>query len=65
MSKVTLMYLALLVALLTFVLYGYQSSQPPDEEKIEACNEQVEGMPEGNQNEINRAINQFVECLEN
>ena len=36
----------------------------PDEEQIERCNELVSQMPETNQQEINRSINTFLECLE-
>ena len=56
-------YLTLLTGLLTFVLYRYHDSQPPDQERINRCNELADQMPENNQEEINRSINTFLDCL--
>lgn len=64
MSKSVFIYLTLLVGLFTFLLYQYHASQPPDQQQIERCNELVSQMPEGNEEEINRSINTFLECLE-
>ena len=57
------LYLILLTGLLTFVLYRYHESQPPDQAQVEYCNELVKDMPESTQEEINRSINTFLECL--
>jgi len=57
---------ALLVGLtgvLTYVLYRYHESQPPDQEQIEYCEELVKDMPETTQEEINRSINTYLDCL--
>jgi hypothetical protein len=64
-KKSVFIYLTLLVGLLTFVLYQYRQSQPPDQAQIERCNELVSDMPEGTQEEINRSINTFLNCLAN
>lgn len=63
MNKKLFLYATLLTAVLTWALYRYHSSQPPDQEPIERCNELVSKMPEGTQDEIDRNINTFVECL--
>ena len=65
MKKSVYIYLTLLVGLLTFVLYQYRQSQPPDRAQIERCNELVSDMPEDTQEEINRSINTFLNCLAN
>ncbi len=64
MNKLNLFLVALLTGTLTFALYTYKTSQPPDQEQIERCNEEVAHMPESTQEEINRSINTFIECLE-
>ena len=64
MSKLNLFLIALLTGILTFAIYTYRQSQPPDREQIERCNELVAHMPENTQEEINRSINTFIECLE-
>ena len=63
-SKKVFIYLTLLVGVLTYALYRYHESQPPDQRQIERCNELVSQMPENNEQEINRSINTFFECLE-
>jgi hypothetical protein len=63
MNKKLVVYLIVVTGLLTYVLYRYNRSQPPDQEQIERCNELVSKMPEGTQEEINRNINTFLECL--
>jgi hypothetical protein len=62
-KKSIFIYLTLLVGALTYVLYQYHRSQPPDQEQIERCNELVRDMPENTQEEINRSINTFLDCL--
>jgi len=62
-SKKMFVYLTLLMGLLTYVLYNYHRSQPPDQEQIERCNELVSQMPERTEEEINRSINRFTDCL--
>jgi hypothetical protein len=64
MNKLNLFLIALLTGTLTFALYTYKTSRPPDQEQIERCNEEVAQMPENTQEEINRSINTFIECLE-
>ena len=64
MNKLNLFFIALLTGTLTFAIYKYRESQPPDQEQIERCNELAAQMPENTQQEINRSINTFVECLE-
>jgi predicted histidine transporter YuiF (NhaC family) len=64
-TKTAFIYLTLLVGLVTFVLYSYRESQPPDQQQVERCNQLVSQMPESNEEEINRSINTFLECLEN
>jgi len=64
-SKAVFIYLTLLVGAFTYLLYRYHESQPPDQQQIERCNELVSQMPESNEEEINRSINTFLECLEN
>jgi hypothetical protein len=61
--KSVFIYLTLLVGALTYVLYQYHRSQPPDQEQIDRCNELVRDMPEDTQEEINRSINTFLDCL--
>ena len=56
-------YLALLTGVLTYVFYHYHASRPPDSEDIERCNALADAMPEGNEAEINRSINTFLDCL--
>ena len=63
MGKKTIIYLTLLTGLLTYLLYNYHRSQPPDQEQIERCNELVSQMPERTEEEINRSINRFTDCL--
>jgi hypothetical protein len=62
-SKTVFIYLTVLVGLFTYVLYRYHDSQPPDQQQIERCNELVSQMPERNEEEINRSINTFLDCL--
>ncbi len=62
-SKTVFIYLTLLVGIFTYIFYRYHESQPPDQQQIERCNELVSQMPERNQEEINRSINTFLECL--
>jgi hypothetical protein len=64
MNRRLVVYLVLLTAVLTWTIYLYRQSQPPDEEQIARCNERVEDMPETTREEINRSINTFLECLE-
>jgi hypothetical protein len=64
MSKTNLLLIALLTGLLTFAIYSYRQSQPPDAEQIERCNAMAAELPESTPEEINRNINSFVECLE-
>lgn len=63
-TRTVVVYLSLLTAVLTYVLYRYHESRPPDQEQIDHCNALVEGMPEDTQEQINRSINTFLECLE-
>jgi hypothetical protein len=63
MNKKLLIYITLLTGLLTYVLYQYHRSQPPDQEQIERCNERVSKMPESTEEEINKSINTFLDCL--
>ncbi len=65
MTKTVFIYLTLLVGLFTYLLYQYRESQPPDQQQVERCNQLVSQMPESNEEEINRSINTFLECLEN
>lgn len=62
-SKSAFIYLTLLVGLFTYMLYRYHESQPPDQQQVERCNELVSQMPERSEEEINRSINTFLECL--
>jgi hypothetical protein len=62
-SKSAFICLTLLVGLFTYMLYRYHESQPPDQQQIERCNELVSQMPERSEEEINRSINTFLECL--
>jgi hypothetical protein len=64
-TKTAFIYLTLLVGLFTYLLYQYRESQPPDQQQVERCNQLVSQMPESNEEEINRSINTFLECLEN
>lgn len=63
MNKKLFLYLLVVTALLTYVLYRYHRAQPPDEAKIEECEERVKDMPESTQEEINRSINTYMDCL--
>lgn len=56
-------YLALVTGVLTYSLYAIRSSQPPDQEAIERCNELVNGLPENTREEIDRGINRFLDCI--
>ena len=62
-NKSIFIALSVLLALITYTLYRYHESQPPDQQQIERCNELVSQMPERNEEEINRSINTFLECL--
>lgn len=62
-TRTLVAYLVALTGVLTYVLYRYHESQPPDEEQIEYCEELVKDMPEGTQEEINRSINTYLDCL--
>ena len=64
MSKYLVIYAILLTALLTYLLYSYHDAQPADAERIAECNKLVSEMPETTQEEINRSIHTFHECLE-
>lgn len=59
----TFIYLTLVTGVLTYALYAYHRAQPPDQKQIERCNELAAGMPESTQEEINRSINTFLDCL--
>jgi len=63
MNKKLLVYLVVVTGLLTYMLYRYQRSQPPGQERIDYCNALVKDMPENTRDEINRSINTFRECL--
>ena len=63
-TRTIVLYLILLTGVLTYVLYRYHASQPPDQAQIDYCNELVKDMPESTQDEINRSINTFLECLQ-
>ncbi|MCG6865172.1 MAG: hypothetical protein LJE58_07060 [Thiogranum sp.] len=63
MNKKLVVYLIVVTGLLTYVLYRYNRSQPPDQEQIERCNQLVSKMPESTKEEINKNINTFLECL--
>lgn len=63
MNKKLFVYLVVVTGLLTYVLYRYQRSQPPDRAQIERCEERVKNMPEDTQDEINRSISTYLECL--
>lgn len=63
MNRKLFVYLMALTGLLTYVLYQYHRSQPPDRAKIEECNERVSKLPERTEEEINRSINTFRDCL--
>jgi hypothetical protein len=63
-TRTLVLYLILLTGLLTYVLYRYHESQPPDQAQIDYCNELVKDMPESTQEEINRSINTFLECMQ-
>ena len=64
-TRTVVLYLILLTGVLTYVLYRYHASQPPDQAQFVYCNELVKDMPESTQEEINRSINTFLECLQN
>jgi len=63
MNKKLVVYLIVVTGLLTYVLYHYNRSRPPDQEQIERCNQLVSKMPESTEEEINKNINTFLECL--
>lgn len=63
MNRKLLVFLLALTALLTYVLYQYKRSRPPDAAQIERCEERVKGMPESTQEEIDRSINTYLDCL--
>lgn len=63
MNKKIFVSLVLLTSMLTWVLYEYHRSQPPDQEQIERCNELANAMPENTPQEINKSINTFLDCL--
>lgn len=63
-TRTLVLYLILLTGVLTYVLYRYHEAQPPDQAQIDRCNELVKDMPESTQEEINRSINTFLECLQ-
>ncbi len=63
MNTKLFIYIALLTGLLTYVLYQYHRSQPPSQEQIERCNERASKMPERTEEEINKNINTFLDCL--
>ena len=63
MNTKIVLQLLILLGLLTYVLYRYHDSQPPDQAQIERCNERVKDMPENTREEINRSINTFLDCL--
>jgi len=63
MNKKLVVYLIVVTGLLTYVLYRYNRSQPPDQAQIERCNQLVSKMPESTEEEINKSINTFLECL--
>jgi hypothetical protein len=63
MKRKLFIYITLLTGLLTYVLYQYHRSQPPDQAQIERCNELVSKMPESTEDEINKNINTFLDCL--
>jgi hypothetical protein len=63
-TRNVVIYVALLTGVLTYVLYRYHGSQPLDQEQIESCEELVKDMPEGTQEEIDRSINTYLECLQ-
>jgi len=56
-------YLLVVTGLLTYVIYRYNRSRPPDQAQIERCEERVKDMPESTQDEINRSINTYLDCL--
>jgi len=64
MNKKIFLYLLVITGLLTYVLYLYHRSQPLDQARIDACEERVKDMPESTQEEINRSINTYMECLQ-
>lgn len=56
-------YLLVVTGLLTYVIYHYNRSRPPDAAQIERCEARVKDMPESTQDEINRSINTYLDCL--
>jgi hypothetical protein len=64
MTKKTYLYLLALTAALTYTLYRYHATQPPDQDQIERCNAMADAMPENTEQEINQSINTFLECLQ-
>jgi hypothetical protein len=63
MNTKLLVYLIFLTGLLTYVLYRYHDAQPPDEDQVARCNELANQMPQSTQEEINRSINTFLDCI--
>ena len=63
LNKKLFVYLTLVTAMLTWALYRYHQAQPPDQAQIERCNRLVSKMPESTQEEIDKNINTFLECL--
>jgi len=57
------LYFVAMTLLIAYGLYNYHRAQPPDEEQIARCNERVNGMPESTEEEINKSINTFLDCL--
>jgi hypothetical protein len=65
MTTPRLLMLVLLTGAITFTLYTWRQKQPPDAAQIARCDALVKDLPEATQEEINRSINTFMECLEN
>jgi len=63
MNKKLLLYLVVVTGLIAWGLYRYNRSQPLDQARIDQCEERVKDMPESNQEEINRSINTYLDCL--
>lgn len=63
MNKKMFIYLLVITGLLTYGLFLYHRSQPLDQARIDACEARVKDMPESTQEEINRSINTYMECL--
>jgi hypothetical protein len=63
MNRKLFVYLLFVTGLLAYVLYLYNRSQPPDQAQIDRCEERVKDMPENTQEEINRSINTYLDCV--